>query len=70
MLLGISFLEYRTTDATLFALRNDFYALLATNRAKHILNRLCLAPVVTEFIVKVLRKIEKSSNFESLPFLY
>ena len=30
--------EYRTTEATLFALRNDFYALFATNKAKHILN--------------------------------
>ena len=28
------------------------------------------APVVTQLIVKVLRKIEKSHIFESLPFLY
>ena len=28
------------------------------------------APVVTQFIVKVKRKIEKSPIFESLPFLY
>ena len=28
------------------------------------------APVVTQFIEKVLRKIEKSPIFESLPFLY
>ena len=28
------------------------------------------APEVAQFIVKVLRKIEKSSIFESLPFLY
>ena len=34
-----NFLEYRTKQATLFALRNDFYALFATNKAKHILNR-------------------------------
>ena len=33
------FLEYRTKGAKLFARRNDFYALLATNKAKHILNR-------------------------------
>ena len=70
MLLGIFFLEYITKDATLFALRNDFYALLATNKAKHILNRLFRAPLVTQFIVKVLRKIKKSSNFENLPFFY
>ena len=28
------------------------------------------APVVTQFIVKVYKKIEKSPIFESLPFLY
>ena len=35
-----NFLEYRTTQATLFAQRNDFYALFATNKAKNLLNRL------------------------------
>ena len=34
-----TFFEYRTKQATLFARRNDFYALFATNKAKHILNR-------------------------------
>ena len=34
-----NFLEYRTKQATLFARRNAFYALFATNKAKHILNR-------------------------------
>ena len=34
-----NFLEYRTKQATLFAQQNDFYALFATNKAKHILNR-------------------------------
>ena len=34
-----NFLEYRTTQATLFAQRNDLYALFATNKAKNILNR-------------------------------
>ena len=48
-----NFLEYRTKQATLFEQRNDFYALFATNKAKHILNRLFCAPVVTQFIVKV-----------------
>ena len=33
------FLEYRTKQATHFARRNYFYALFATNEAKHILNR-------------------------------
>ena len=34
-----TFLEYRTKQATLFGRRNDFYALFAINKAKHILNR-------------------------------
>ena len=33
-----NFLEYRTKQTTLFARRNDLYALFATNKAKHILN--------------------------------
>ena len=61
-----NFLEYRTKQTTLFARRNDFYALFATNKAKHIPNRHFRVPVVTQFIVKV----GKSSIFESLPFLY
>ena len=51
-----TFLEYRTKQATLFALRNDFHALfknVSTNKAKHILNRHFCAPVVTQFIVSV-----------------
>ena len=34
-----NFLEYRTKQATIFARRNDFDTLFATNLAKHILNR-------------------------------
>ena len=34
-----NFLEYGAKQATLFARRNDLYALFATNKAKHILNR-------------------------------
>ena len=33
------FLECKTKQATLFARRNYFYALFATNKAKHILDR-------------------------------
>ena len=33
-----NFLEYRTIQATLFARRNDLYALFATNKAKNILS--------------------------------
>ena len=46
-------LECRTKQTTLFAQRNDFYALFATNKAKHVLKRHFRAPVVTQFIVKV-----------------
>ena len=48
-----NFLEYKTKLVTFFAVRNDFYALFATNNAKHILNRHFRAPIVTQFIVKV-----------------
>ena len=34
-----NFLENRNKQATLFARRNDFYALFATNNTKHILKR-------------------------------
>ena len=34
-----NFLEYRTNKGTQFVQRNDLYALLAINKAKHILNR-------------------------------
>ena len=45
--------QNRTKQATLFARRNDFNALLATNKAKHILNRHFRALDVTQCIVKV-----------------
>ena len=48
-----NFLEYRTKQATHFAQRNNFYALFATYKAKHLLIRHFRAPVVTQFIVKV-----------------
>ena len=49
-----NFVEYRTKQSTLFARRNSFNALFATNKAKHILNRhFFRAPVETRFIVKV-----------------
>ena len=48
-----NFLEYRTKQATLFAQRNDFNAMFARNKAKHVLIRHFCAPVVTQFIVKV-----------------
>ena len=33
------FLEYRTKQATLFERLNELYALLATNKPRHILNK-------------------------------
>ena len=41
------FLEYRTTQATFFARRNDLYALFATNTAKTYSIGVFRAPVVT-----------------------
>ena len=34
-----NFLEYRTKQATPFAQRNDFNAMFARNKAKHVLDR-------------------------------
>ena len=34
-----NFLEYRTKQATFFSQRNDFNALFASNKAKHILTK-------------------------------
>ena len=65
------FLEYRTKQATLFARRNDFYALFATNKAQHILNRHFSCSCSDTIYSKSTRKIEKKNPiFESLPFLY
>ena len=46
-----TFLEYRIKQATLFARRNDCYALFATNNIYSI--GIFRAPVVTTFIVTV-----------------
>ena len=49
-----NFLEYRTTQAALFARRNDFYALFATKKKQKTYSiGIFRAPVVTHFIVKV-----------------
>ena len=56
-----SFLEYRTKQATLFARRNDFYALFAPNKAKHILKRhfpcLCSDTIYSKSIKKKSKKV-------------
>ena len=65
-----NFLEYRTKQATLFARRNDFiHCSLQIKQNIYSIGIFC-APVVTQFIVEVERKIEKSPIFESLRFLY
>ena len=58
-----SFLEYRTKQAILFALRNAFYALLATNTAKHILNRHFWCSCSDPTYSKSIKKIRKKSHF-------
>ena len=63
-------LEYRTKQATLFAQRNDFYALFATNKAKHILNKLFSCSCSDTIYSKSIKKNRKSLIFDSLPFLY
>ena len=56
-----NFLEYRTKQATLFVQRNAFYALFATNKAKHILDRhfscSCSDTIYSKSIQKIRKKI-------------
>ena len=56
------FLEYRTKQATLFARRNDFYALFATNKAKNILNRHFSCSCRYTIYSKSIKKIRKKSH--------
>ena len=58
-----NFLEYRTKKATLFFRRNDFYALFATNKAKHILNRHLPCSCSDTIYSKNKRKNRKKSHF-------
>ena len=48
-----NFLEYRTKQATLYPLRNDFYALFAKIKQNIYSIGIFRAPVVTQFILKV-----------------
>ena len=63
MLLGIIFLINRTKQSTLFARRNDFYALFATNKAKHILNRHFSCSCSDTIYSKSITKNRKKSHF-------
>ena len=57
-----NFFEHRTKQATLCALRIDFYALFAINIAKHILNRhfscSCSDTINSKSIKKIRKKIQ------------
>ena len=59
-----NFIKYRTKQATIFARRNDFYALFATNKAKHILNRSVSCSCSDTIYSKSIKK-----NRKKVPFL-
>ena len=61
--IGNNFLEYRTKQATLFARRNDFYALFATNKAKHIHNGHFSCSCSDTIYRKSIKKNRKKSHF-------
>ena len=58
-----NFLEYRTKQATLFARRNDFYALFATNKAKYLLNMHFSCSCSDTIYGKSITKNRKKSHF-------
>ena len=58
-----NFLENRTKLATLFARRNDFYALFATNKEKHILIRHFSCSCRDTIYSKSIKKNRKKSHF-------
>ena len=58
-----NFLEYRTNKATHFKQRNDWYALLAINKANHILNRLFSCSCSATIYGKIINKNRKKSHF-------
>ena len=62
------FLENRTKQATLFVRRNAFYALFATNKAKHLLNRHFSCSCSDIIYSKSIQKIRKNLIFESQHF--
>ena len=56
-------LEYRTKQATLFARRNDLYALFATNKAKPILNMRVSCSCSDTIYSKSIKENRKTSHF-------
>ena len=57
------FIKYRTYKATHFARRFDCYALLAINKANHILNRLFSCSCSETIYSKSIKKNRKKSHF-------
>ena len=57
------FLEYRTNKVTHFARRNDYYVLLAINKAKHLLNRIFSCSCSYTIYSKSIKKHRKKSHF-------
>ena len=60
--ISYSFFEYRTNQVTLFGQRNDFYSLLITNKAKHILNRLVSCSCSDTIYSKSIKENRKKSH--------
>ena len=61
--IGNNFLEHKTKQATLFARRNDFFALFATNKVKYILNRHFSRSCSDTIYSKSIKKNKKKSHF-------
>ena len=61
--IGNNLLEYRAEQAIHFARRNDFCALLAPNKAKHILNMHFSCSCCDTIYSKSIKKNRKSSIF-------
>ena len=59
----INFLEYRTTQATLFVRRNDLYALFATKKQINILNRYLSCSCSNIIYSKSVKENRKKSYF-------
>ena len=58
-----NFLEYRTELATIFARRNDLYALFATNKAKPIVNMHVSCSFSDTIYSKSIKNNRKKSHF-------
>ena len=58
-----NFLEFRTKQATLFARRNNLFALFATNTLKHILNRHFSRSCSDTVYSKNIKKNRRKSQF-------